>query len=112
MDSEISIVIASGVGKSRVSVRETGESSVGGMHKPLDHHLKLRRARHKRRRQRRNAGIAVAPVEFDWDDIELLIALGCLAREDSDDRLKVGEAIRRMLKNVDRSAAPGVLRKW
>jgi hypothetical protein len=76
-----------------------------------DHRITLRRARDKRRRLRRKLDIKVAPVEVDHAMLELLIRLGWLQRDMSEDRHSVARAIERMLHETSSPAGPHTARK-
>jgi hypothetical protein len=55
------------------------------------------RDRHFRFRQRRKAGKAVAPIEFDGAVIDFLIKTSWLVESEACDRAAVGSAVSRML---------------
>jgi hypothetical protein len=82
-------------------------------HNERNRYLTLRRARDKRRRLRRKLEIDVVPVEVDKAIVNLLIDLGWLACDKSDDRKHVGDAIARMLHETTSSpAGPSSVRKF
>ena len=64
------------------------------------HVASLNRARNRLRRLRRKLGIECTTIEYDHEDLEVLIALKYLNRDECGDRRKVAAAIRVMLKAV------------
>jgi hypothetical protein len=66
---------------------------------PIGRRVAMRRARHKRHRERLRASRIVVAVEIDAPVLDLLIRLRWLTESDAHDRGRVGEAIARMLRD-------------
>jgi hypothetical protein len=61
---------------------------------------RARRVRNQAYRQRLRGGSVVAPVTVDGAILDLLVRFNWLAEGDATDRVKIGEAIARLLRDA------------
>lgn len=61
--------------------------------------------RQRRCRERKRHGKRIVPVEVDFDDCDALVDAGLLQFEDSENRKRISDALRKLLNDVrDRHA--------